>query len=85
VQLGLKKTVCGAEENHLRTFRHTFASRLVQHGAEIVTVKELLGHSTIVVTMRYAHSNDESKRRAVAKLSASDSDKIVTIVKNRAS
>ena len=63
------------------TFRHTFASRLVQHGADIVTVKELLGHSTIVVTMRYAHSNDESKRRAVAKLGAGDSDKIVTIAK----
>jgi hypothetical protein len=33
-----------------------------------VTVKELLGHSTIVTTMRYTHTNLDSKRSAVAKL-----------------
>jgi hypothetical protein len=44
------------------TLRHTFASRLV------VTVRELLGHSGISVTMRYAHTNIESKRAAVEKL-----------------
>src|ERR1700685_366931 len=34
--------------------------------------------------MRSAHSNEESNRRAVAKLSASDMDKIVTLVPNLA-
>jgi hypothetical protein len=33
------------------------------------------------VTMRYAHSNDEAKRRAVGRLSTSD--KVVTIVPRR--
>jgi len=33
-----------------------------------VTVKELLGHSDIKTTMRYAHTNREAKRRAVARL-----------------
>ena len=33
--------------------------------ATTVTVKELLGHSTVVVTMRYAHTNDEAKASAV--------------------
>ena len=52
VKLGLKKAVrrAGLKGITWHTFRHTFASRLVQHGADIVTVKELLGHSTIVVT-----------------------------------
>jgi integrase len=50
------------------TLRHTFASRLVNSGVDIVTVKELLGHSSISVTMRYAHTNIESKRAAVEKL-----------------
>jgi integrase len=50
------------------TLRHTFASRLVNRGVDIVTVKELLGHSSISVTMRYAHTNIDSKRAAVEKL-----------------
>ncbi len=59
-------------------FRHTFASRLTRSGVDIVTVKELLGHSNISTTMRYAHSNDEAKRRAVQRLP--NGDKTVTIV-----
>jgi site-specific recombinase XerD len=61
-----------------RMFRHTFASRLTRDGVNIVTVKELLGHANISCTMRYAHSNDEAKRRAVRRLPTSD--KVVTIV-----
>jgi integrase len=53
-------------------FRHTFASRLTRNGADIVAVKELLGHGSISTTVRYAHSNDDAKRRAVAKLATSD-------------
>ncbi len=63
-------------------FRHTFASRLTRDGVDIVTVKELLGHSNISTTMRYAHSNDDAKRRAVNRLGGSD--KIVAIVPRRA-
>jgi integrase len=49
-------------------FRHTFATRLLRDGTDIVTVKDLLGHANITTTMRYAHSNDEAKRRAVQRL-----------------
>jgi len=49
-------------------FRHTFASRLPRDGGDIVTVKELFGHSNISTTMRYALSNNEAKRRAVKRL-----------------
>lgn len=45
-----------------------FASRLTRDGVDIVTVKELLGHANISITMRYAHSKDDAKRRAVQKL-----------------
>jgi integrase len=62
------------------TLRHTFASRLVNRGVDIVTVKELLGHSSISVTMRYAHTNFDSKRAAVEKLDGFG-DNLVTVPK----
>lgn len=62
------------------TLRHTFASRLVGSGVDIVTVKELLGHSSISITMRYAHTNFDSKRAAVEKLDGLG-DNLVTVAK----
>jgi site-specific recombinase XerD len=38
------------------------------NGADIATVKELLGHKTITMTMRYAHLSKEHKQRAVDSL-----------------
>ena len=51
------------------TLRHTFASRLVMAGVDIRTVQELMGHSTIVMTMRYAHLSPDHLRNAVNKVS----------------
>ncbi len=45
--------------------RHTFATRLALNGVDIVTVKELLGHSEIQTTMRYSHPTPLSKTLAV--------------------
>jgi site-specific recombinase XerD len=47
--------------------RHTFASRLVMAGADIRAVQELLGHASIVMTMKYAHLSSEHRQRAVSK------------------
>jgi len=49
--------------------RHTFASRLIERGVDVETVRDLLGHHSITVTQRYTHSNDERKRKAVKLLS----------------
>lgn len=47
------------------TFRHTFASHLVINGASIYDVQKLLGHTSIIMTQRYAHLRAEETRRAV--------------------
>lgn len=64
VWLGLKKASCKAGRSDVtwHTFRHTFASRLIRNGANLVTVKELLGHSSVAVTMRYAPRNRKAGR-----------------------
>lgn len=50
--------------------RHIFAGHLVMRGAPLPTVKELLGHSMITMTMRYAHMTPDAKREAVRCLQA---------------
>ncbi|MGB6339118.1 MAG: site-specific integrase [Candidatus Aminicenantaceae bacterium] len=56
--------------------RHTFASRLIEYGADIATVQMLLGHSSITITQRYIHSDDDRKRAAVELLGRSAGDKV---------
>lgn len=50
------------------TLRHTFASWLVQMGTPINIVSYLLGHTTIVMTMRYAHIDSDQARNGIDKL-----------------
>lgn len=59
----------GIEGLRFHDLRHTFATRLIQGGADIETVRSLLGHHSIVMTQRYTHSSHEMKQRAVESLS----------------
>lgn len=47
--------------------RHTAATRMIEGGANIVAVSKILGHSTLNMTMRYAHP-DDSIRQALENL-----------------
>jgi len=48
--------------------RHTFASHLVMAGVDLTTVKELLGHKSIDMTLRYSHLSQDHKRQATDRL-----------------
>lgn len=59
-----------AKLSHVRwhDLRHTCASWLVQAGVPLLVVKELLGHTTIATTMRYAHLSHDNLRDAVRRI-----------------
>jgi len=48
--------------------RHTFGAWLAIQGEPILIIKELLGHKSITMTLRYAHLIPDQKRRAILNL-----------------
>jgi site-specific recombinase XerD len=65
----------GVPEATLYKFRHTYGTRLLEQGADIVTPQKLMGHSDIETTRKYLNPEDELKRAAVNLLSLGTSAK----------
>ena len=61
----------GIPQIHTHSFRHKFATDLLQKGANIRAVQELLGHTSLSVTERYLAVTDENKSWAVGLLDGS--------------
>jgi len=71
VRTGFTNAMKRANINNFRfhDLRHTFASHLVMSGVDLNTVRELMGHKTIEMTLRYAHLSQTHKTNAVELLS----------------
>ena len=70
VQRQFGSAVKKAEIENIRfhDLRHTFASHLVMNGVDVMTVKELLGHASLTMTMRYTHLAPDHRLRAIKTL-----------------
>ena len=76
VKLGLNNGVTDRLNKVVpHTLRHTFASWLAQQGETLLTIKELMGHKNIEMTMRYSHLCPDQKRKAVLELAKNQKKK----------
>lgn len=63
---GVLETVAEGERLSTHSLRHTFATHLLDRGADLVSVKELLGHASLTTTRIYTHTSVERLKRVHA-------------------
>ena len=66
---------CGIRDLHFHALRHTFATRCVESGMQIKALSEMLGHSTVKITMdRCVHLSMSFKQSQITILQFPDSE-----------
>jgi site-specific recombinase XerD len=67
--LGFKKNITP------HTLRHSFASRAIQEGNDVLSIKEFLGHASLGTTQRYLHAAPEHLRQVIVRRNSSEKEK----------
>ena len=80
-QLGLN---AGVDDRRLKvcfhTLRHSFASRLIASGADMPSVRDLLGHKDFTMLSRYSHSGENARREAIMNMERMNSQNSAEII-----
>ncbi len=72
----------GIKDFTFHDLRHTFASHMVMAGVDLTTIKELLGHKSIAMTLRYSHLAPSHKRKAMELLDDSIGERTIQKLDN---
>jgi integrase len=84
-ELGLNEGVTDTRDKIVfHSLRHTYASWLVENGASLPIVRDLMGHKNLIMTSRYSHVSAEAQKNAVEALNQSmkpTGDNVVSIDK----
>lgn len=56
----------GIQDANFHALRHTFATRALEHGMDIVTLSRILGHANPSITLdKYGHAQEEHKKQCI--------------------
>lgn len=56
----------GIPNANFHALRHTFATRALEHGMDVVTLSRILGHANPSITLdKYGHAQEEQKKRSI--------------------
>ena len=60
-EIGIKKKVSP------HVLRHSFATHLIENGADIISIQKMMGHENIVTTEKYLHVRNKHLKESVLK------------------
>jgi site-specific recombinase XerD len=83
--MAYQKAGLSAKGHKVHALRHSFATHMLDAGADIHTIKELLGHSDIKTTMVYLHLQSSKRNLLVSPLDElyNPENEIANIPKNQ--